>query len=68
MYLLKSGFVIFIYFYYVSSYKFKKNIKIQKSLYYLTHIIHEISFMQMQGDETRRYIHIFRGFCNKADA
>jgi hypothetical protein len=34
----------------------------------LTRIIHEISFMQIQGVEIRRNTCVFQGFRNKVDA
>ncbi len=37
-------------------------------IFYLTRIIHGISFMQMRGVETRRNTLVFQGFCNEADA
>ncbi len=39
-----------------------------KFSFFLTRIIHGISFMQMRGVETRRNTLVFQGFCNEADA
>ena len=47
--------------------EYKKNKQALIASHALTRIIHAISFVQMRGVGTRRYIFIFQGFRNEAD-